>query len=150
MPRRGYLRLWTPRARATDLGQGPHLRYNVRASSLRAPEPRAREKTHDRKGKKCRCANKTNVYLTSNIPGTRYQVLLHRSKAALYRTWSWWNVVELGVKLARKCTTGAHGRTHVLSQLQTSMLALNKVLRLPHSWIAVPVEVESPYVDTVP
>ena len=30
-------------ARATDLGQGPHLRRGVRAGSLRAPEPRARD-----------------------------------------------------------------------------------------------------------
>ena len=49
MPPRGYLRLWTPRARATDLGQGRHLRRGVRAGSLHAPEPRARETTLGRK-----------------------------------------------------------------------------------------------------
>ena len=58
MPPRGRLRLWTPRARATDLGQGPHLSRGVRAGSLRASEPRAREKTRGRKKKKCRCAQK--------------------------------------------------------------------------------------------
>ena len=33
------------------------------------------------------------------------------------------NVVELGVKLARKYTIRAHGRKHPLSQLLTSELA---------------------------
>ena len=37
MPPRGYLRLRNSRARATDLGQGPHLHRDVRAGSLRAP-----------------------------------------------------------------------------------------------------------------
>ena len=60
MPPRGDFRLWTPRARATDLGQGPHLRRGVRAGSLCAPEPRAREKTRGRKRKSAesRCAKK--------------------------------------------------------------------------------------------
>ena len=34
-----------------DLGQGPHLRHGVRAGYLRAPEPRAREKTRGWKKK---------------------------------------------------------------------------------------------------
>ena len=60
-PLRGDLRLWTPRARATDVGQGPHLRRGVPAGSLRAMEPRAREKPRDQKRKKCRCALKTHL-----------------------------------------------------------------------------------------
>ena len=63
---RGCLRLRTPRTRATDLGRGPRLRRGVRAGSLRAPEPRAREKTRGRRRKKCRCAKKTHLY----IPGS--------------------------------------------------------------------------------
>ena len=47
-----------PPEHATDLVQGPHLRRGVRAGSLRAPEPRAREKTCGRKRKKCPCAEK--------------------------------------------------------------------------------------------
>ena len=52
IPPRGYLRLSTPRARATDPGQGSHLHHGVRAGSLRAPEPRTREKTRGRKRNK--------------------------------------------------------------------------------------------------
>ena len=63
MPPRGYLWLWTPRARATDIGQGPHLRRGVWAGSLRASEPSAREKTRGQKRKKCRRANKTHLYI---------------------------------------------------------------------------------------
>ena len=45
MPPRGYLPIFpTPRARATELGQGPNLRRGFRAGSPHAPEPRAREK----------------------------------------------------------------------------------------------------------
>ena len=49
MPPRGCLRLWTPRARATDLAQAPHLRRGVRVGFLRAAEstrkdPRPEEK----------------------------------------------------------------------------------------------------------
>ena len=51
----------THRARATDLGQGPNLRRGVRAGSLRATKPRAREKTRGRKRKKRRCAKKTHL-----------------------------------------------------------------------------------------
>ena len=54
---RGDLSLWTPRARATDLGQGPDLLRGIRAGSMRATEPRAWEKTRGRKRKKCRSAN---------------------------------------------------------------------------------------------
>ena len=55
MPPRSFLRfgLWTPRARATGLGQGPHLHRGVRAGSLRVPELRARETTRGRMKKKC-------------------------------------------------------------------------------------------------
>ena len=66
MPPRGDLRLWTPRARATDIGQGPHLRRGVPAGSLRATEPRARGKTRGRKRKKCRCAKKS-TFIHSNM-----------------------------------------------------------------------------------
>ena len=52
-----------PRARATHLGQGPHLRRGNRTGSLRAPEPRAPENTRGRKRKKCRCAKKTCLYI---------------------------------------------------------------------------------------
>ena len=62
MPPRGDLRLWTPRARATDLGQGPNLRRGVRAGSLRATEPRAREKTRGRKSKKMPMCKKKHIY----------------------------------------------------------------------------------------
>ena len=55
-----FSRLRTPRARTTDLGHGPHLRRGVRVGSLRAPEPRAREKTRGRKRKKCPCARKAH------------------------------------------------------------------------------------------
>ena len=41
----------TPRACATDLGQGPHVRRGVRACSLRVQEPRAKEQTRGRKRK---------------------------------------------------------------------------------------------------
>ena len=58
MPPRGYLRLKTPRPRATDLGQGPHLRRGVRAGSLCALEPRAREKTRGRKRKNAQVPKK--------------------------------------------------------------------------------------------
>ena len=63
MPPRGYLRLWTPRAHATDRGQGPDLRRGVRAGSLRVPKPRAREKIRGRKRKKCRCPKKTHLHI---------------------------------------------------------------------------------------
>ena len=42
---------------------GPHLRRGVRAGSLRAPEPRAREKTLDRKRKKMPMCKKTHLYM---------------------------------------------------------------------------------------
>ena len=51
MPPRGDVRLWNPRARATDVGQGPHLHPGVPAGFLRATDPRAREKTRRRKRK---------------------------------------------------------------------------------------------------
>ena len=56
-----------PRARATDLGQGPNL-TPLRAGSLRATEPRARDKTRARKRKKIRSAKKTHLYIV--IPGS--------------------------------------------------------------------------------
>ena len=62
-PPRGYLRLRTPRARATDLGQGPHLRRGVRTVSQHAPDTRAREKTRGRKRTKYRCGQKTHLYI---------------------------------------------------------------------------------------
>ena len=46
-----FSRPWTPRPRATDVGQGPHLHHSVHASLLRAPQPRARKKTRGRKSK---------------------------------------------------------------------------------------------------
>ena len=67
MPPRGELLFWTPRARATGVGQGPHLRRGVPAGSLRAMEPIARETTRGRKRKKCRCAKKTHWHIV--IPG---------------------------------------------------------------------------------
>ena len=54
-----------PRVRATDLGQGPNLRRGVRAGSLRATEPRAREKTRGRKRKKIRSTKKTHLYIAA-------------------------------------------------------------------------------------
>ena len=63
---RGDLPLWTLRARAMDLDQGPNLRRGLRARSLRATEPRARETTRGRKRKKCRRAKK-NTFIHSNI-----------------------------------------------------------------------------------
>ena len=65
---RGDLPLWTPRARVTDLGQGPNLRRGVRAGSLRATEPRTREKTRARKRKKCRSAKTTHLYIVTRFP----------------------------------------------------------------------------------
>ena len=41
---------------------GPKRACGVRAGSLRATEPSAREKTHGRKRKKCRSAKKTHLY----------------------------------------------------------------------------------------
>ena len=67
MPPRGYLPIFvtlTPRARTTDLGQGPHLRRGVRAGFLLAPEPKARETTRRRKRKKWR-RTKTNPFIHS-------------------------------------------------------------------------------------
>ena len=67
MPPRGDVRHQTPRARATDVGQGPHLRPGVPAGSLRATEPEAREKTRGRKTKKCRSASKANLYIVVSV-----------------------------------------------------------------------------------
>ena len=64
---RGDLPFWTPRTRATDLGQGPNLRRGVRAGSLRATESTAREKTRGWKRKKCRSA-KTHLYIVIHTP----------------------------------------------------------------------------------
>ena len=63
MPPRGDLRLWTPRTRATDVGQGSQFRRGVPAGSLRATEPRARAKIRGRKREKCRCAKKTHLHI---------------------------------------------------------------------------------------
>ena len=49
-------RLRTPRASATEPGWGQHLRRVVPAAPLRAPQPRAREKTRGRKRRACQCA----------------------------------------------------------------------------------------------
>ena len=61
MPPRGDVWLKTPRARATDLGQGPHLCPGVPAGSPRAAEPREREKTRGRKRKNAE-GPKTPIY----------------------------------------------------------------------------------------
>ena len=67
MPPRGDLPLWTPRARATDLGQRP----NLRARSMRVScVPRSREhekKTRGPKRKKCRSAKKEHSYSKVHI-----------------------------------------------------------------------------------
>ena len=55
---RGDLPLRAPTARATGLGQDLNLCHGVRTGSLRATEPRAREKTRGRKRIKFRCAKK--------------------------------------------------------------------------------------------
>ena len=57
-----FSRLWTPRVRATDLDQGPHLRRGVRAGSLRASEPRTRDKTRGRK-KDADVQNRTDLHI---------------------------------------------------------------------------------------
>ena len=59
-----YLRLWTPRARATDLGQGPHLCRGVRAGPLSI----ARETTGGWKRKECRCAKKRLYIVIQGSP----------------------------------------------------------------------------------
>ena len=50
--------LCTPRARATEPGRGQKLAPSVPALALRAPQPRAREKTRGQKRKAGRCAKK--------------------------------------------------------------------------------------------
>ena len=66
-----FSRLRTPRARATDLGQDPHLHRSVHAGRLRAPHPRARETPRGRKSKKCLRAKKSIWYIvTCNVPGS--------------------------------------------------------------------------------
>ena len=66
---RGRRRTTKGRGKArTDLGQGPHFRRGVRAGSLLALEPRAREKTRGRKRKKCRCAKKKTFIHTRRFP----------------------------------------------------------------------------------
>ena len=50
-----FPRLWTPGARATQPARDPILRRGVQAVPLRAPQPRAREKTHGRRRKACKC-----------------------------------------------------------------------------------------------
>ena len=67
MPPRGDFRLWTARARATDVGQGLPLLAGVPTGSLRAKDPRARETTLGRDRKKCRCAKKTHLYIAIYI-----------------------------------------------------------------------------------
>ena len=86
MPPRGDLRLWTPRARAADVGQGPHLRPGVPAGSLRATEPRAREKARGRKRKKCRWAKKTHLYIVISVI-QRVQVYISNGKYTWYFTY---------------------------------------------------------------
>ena len=98
---RGDLPLWTPRARATDLGQGPNLRHGDRAGSLRATDPRAREKTRGQKMKKCRCAKKTRLYIViqgsssgrvrREIPGvTQVDQKGHERKTAVVTAYLCW------------------------------------------------------------
>ena len=57
----GHLRLRTPKGRATDLDQGPHLRRGVRAGSLRALEPRARKRPAVGRGKNADM-HKSHIY----------------------------------------------------------------------------------------
>ena len=62
IPPGGDVRLWTPGARGTDLGQSP----NLRAGSERAPcvpQPRARGKTRGRKRKTWRRPRNTAIYM---------------------------------------------------------------------------------------
>ena len=56
-------RLGTPRARATEPDRDPHLRRGVQAGLLRAPQPRAREKTSCRKSNLCITPKKSISYL---------------------------------------------------------------------------------------
>ena len=51
-------RLWTPRERATEPARDPNSRRGVQAGPLRAPQPRARDKTHGRRKKACKCPKK--------------------------------------------------------------------------------------------
>ena len=61
----GDVPLWTPRARATDLG--PKLEYGVRAGSRCATEPRARGKTPGQKREKCRRMKKADLFERSEF-----------------------------------------------------------------------------------
>ena len=81
-----------PRVRATDLGQGPNLRRGVRAGSLRATEPRAREKTRGRESKNCRSAKKTRLYIVICVC-----VLC----CCVYSVWFGWHVVCVLVCVCR-------------------------------------------------
>ena len=68
---RGYLSVFAilnSRARATNLGQGPHLHRSVHAGLLRAPQPKPREKTGGRKSK--------NVDMQKNSMWYEYRVIL--------------------------------------------------------------------------
>ena len=70
IPPRRNLPLWTPRARARGPRPGPKLARGVRAGSLRATEPRAREETRGRKRKKMpKCLKHTfiHTWYSSNI-----------------------------------------------------------------------------------
>ena len=71
-------RLRTPRARATEADQDPHLRLpgRVHAGPLRAPQPRAWETARGRPSKTCKCAKK-------NVLGT-YLVQLYRGESVNY------------------------------------------------------------------
>ena len=127
VPLRRYLWLRAPRARSTNLEQGPGLRRGVRAGSLNAPTP-IREKNHGRKREKCRCA-KTNTSIHGNVywyivffclsniwyPSVTHQILLScraldradtsRETVSLYRESVWVVNVEGHAVHCRKAST---------------------------------------------
>ena len=73
---RSYLPLFAtlnPRARATDLGQGPHLHRSVHAGLLRAPQPRARERPAGGRAKNSHVQKKSTRYVINS--SNMYEVL---------------------------------------------------------------------------
>ena len=67
------LRLWTPRARATEPARDRNLCRRVHASPLRTPQPRARRTTHGCRRKACQCPNQnTFIVILLYYPNDHY------------------------------------------------------------------------------
>ena len=126
--------LCAPRSRATDLGQGPHLRRDVRADSLRAPAPRAREKTHRQKRKMTMCKKK-HLHMVFYIAPASAQIPQNHTR--LLGTYRWYVVEQLlqANSTARRnqpCTKEQSTDTYVRADESSTTQASRQSRREPH------------------